>query len=301
MEGSIRPDMWGYDEAEPRVYIENKFWAGLTDNQPVSYLKQLAQYTQPAILLVVVPDAREQTMRRELVRRLKDAGISLIDRGNTSDSIVHSIMTGIGPILALTSWTRLLAALELEVAEDPSGRSDILQLRALCEAADSEAFVPISSSELTDQLTPAFILQLNTIVQASVELAVSEDILSIGRLLPQANWERIGRYARFLGENAVGIWIGIQFNLWKKYGGTPLWVLFLPEFGRSLEVRPILEPWATKEGIVTSYANSEFAVALDIAVGEDKDQVVRGIVDRLKDISKVLSELNPKPLSSDDE
>lgn len=39
---AIRPDMWGLSELEPRVFVENKFWAGLTDNQPVSYLKQLA-------------------------------------------------------------------------------------------------------------------------------------------------------------------------------------------------------------------------------------------------------------------
>jgi hypothetical protein len=36
-EGS-RPDMCGYDVTTPRVFIENKFWAGLTDNQPVKYL-----------------------------------------------------------------------------------------------------------------------------------------------------------------------------------------------------------------------------------------------------------------------
>jgi hypothetical protein len=63
-EGSIRPDLWGFDETEPHVYIENKFWAGLTDNQPISYLRQLAEYPQPTLLLVVVPDAREQTMWR---------------------------------------------------------------------------------------------------------------------------------------------------------------------------------------------------------------------------------------------
>jgi hypothetical protein len=140
--------MWGYDEAEPRVFVENKFWAGLTDNQPVSYLKQLAGYTQPTILLVVVPDAREQTMRRELSRRLQDGGISTTDRDTTSDSIVNSITTEIGPILAITSWTRLLSVLELEVANDPSARSDLLQLRALCEAADSDAFIPILSVEV---------------------------------------------------------------------------------------------------------------------------------------------------------
>ncbi|MFH1928244.1 MAG: hypothetical protein ABIK79_08775, partial [Chloroflexota bacterium] len=32
-----RPDMAGYDGNELRVYVENKFWAGLTDRQPVDY------------------------------------------------------------------------------------------------------------------------------------------------------------------------------------------------------------------------------------------------------------------------
>jgi len=38
-DGSSRPDMAGNDdEGSLRVFIENKFWAGLTDHQPVSYL-----------------------------------------------------------------------------------------------------------------------------------------------------------------------------------------------------------------------------------------------------------------------
>lgn len=298
-EGSIRPDMWGYDEGEPRVFVENKFWAGLTDNQPVSYLRQLSEYTQPTVLLVVVPDTREQTLWRELSRRLENAGISAINR-DTAAGIVQTITTEIGPILALTSWTRLLSVLELEVADDPSARSDLLQLRALCEAADSDAFVPISSAEVSDQRTPAFILQLNTIVQASVDLAVTEGVLNINRLMPQASWERIGRYARFSGENSVGMWIGIHFSLWKKHGGTPLWLLFSQsEFGRALEVRPLLEPWAAKEGVLTTFQNGELAVAVNIAFGEDKNQVVRSVADRLKGIADVLYVLNPKPVGLD--
>ena len=54
-EGSIRPDMWGFDGLDPRVFVKNKFWAGLTDNQPVSYIEQLSAFTQPTVLLVVVP------------------------------------------------------------------------------------------------------------------------------------------------------------------------------------------------------------------------------------------------------
>ena len=293
-EGSVRPDMWGFHEAEPRVFIENKFWAGLTENQPVSYLRQLAEHTQPTVLLVVVPDAREQTLWRELVRRLEDAGISVAAR-DPAAGIVDSMATGIGPILALTSWTKLFAALEFEAADDPGSRSDLLQLRALCDAADSEAFVPVSSEEVTDQRTPAFMLQLSSIVQASVELAVTEGVLNIRGFMPQASWERIGRYASLSDEQGVGAWLGIHFGLWKTHGGTPLWLVFAPsEWSRADDVRLLLEPWAAKKGIPTTRHSDEFAVPVDIAVGEDKDQVVRVIVDRLKEIAAVLSELKGK-------
>lgn len=300
-EGSIRPDMWGIDETEPRVFVENKFWAGLTENQPVSYLEQLAQYTQPTVLLVVVPEAREHTLWRELAGRLEGGGISATD-ADTAAGIVHSVATEIGPILALTSWTKLLSVLELEIADDQGARSDLLQLRALCEAADIDAFMPISSTEVTDQHTPAFILQLSSIVQACVGLGVAEGVLSIRSLLPQASWERIGRYARLLGEQGVGIWFGTHFGLWKKHGETPLWLVFSPtKFGRAHEVRALMQPWAAKEGVFTADENDGFVVAVDVALGEDKDQVVRSVVARMKEIGEVLSSLGPTAAGVDDE
>ena len=115
--------MWGYDEAQPRVLVENKFWAGLTENQPVSYLETLAKYPQPTVLLVVAPEARVETLWRELKGRLKAAEISASD-GTPVASIVYSLTTDIGPILALTSWTRVVFALEQEAANEPSALSD---------------------------------------------------------------------------------------------------------------------------------------------------------------------------------
>lgn len=290
-EGSIRPDMWGFDGADPRVFIENKFWAGLTDNQPVSYIRQLAEYTQPTVLLVVVPAAREQTLWRELMRRLEDAEIAVSDQRTTA-GIVQSITTEIGPILALTSWPRLLSVLELETAEDQGARNDLLQLRALCDAADSQAFVPISSAMATDQRTPAFILQLNLVVQASVDLAVTQGTLNVNGLRPQASWDRIGRYIRFINEKGIGAWIGIRFDLWRQLGGTPLWLVFtLGEFGRGLEVHDLLEPWAARKSIIFTMDNGEVVIGLDLLFGEEKDEVVRCIVNRLKDVADNLSSL----------
>src|ERR1035437_4956414 len=292
-EGKSRPDMWGYDKTDPRVYVENKFWAALTENQPVSYIEQLAKYTQPTILLVVVPDAREQMSWRELSRKLKDAGISAEGRDDAS-GIVYSVSTNKGPILALTSWKKLIDALELEAVDDPAARSDLVQLRALCKAADTD--VPISAEEVSDQRTPAFVLQLSSIVKEATEKAISAHALHKGRLKPQADWERIGRYARFSNEQGVGVWFGIHFGLWKLYGETPLWAVFSgTDWGRSHEVRPLLEPWATQNGVFTASEDDNFLVAINIEFGEEKDQVTNAIAERLKEIAGVLSILKPNP------
>ncbi|HPX57123.1 MAG TPA: hypothetical protein PK425_11360 [Syntrophales bacterium] len=286
-----RPDMQGCDEeGQTHVLVENKFWAGLTENQPVSYLRMLAEYAHPTILLVVGPEDRKEALWRELNQRLADEKISVTKY--MVSGIFRITTTSIGPVLALTSWKALLAALEPEVAEDKSARSDLLQLRALCDAADSDAFVPISSAEVSDQRIPALILQLNPIVKTSVDLAVKEDLLTVNGLRPQASWERIGRYARF---PSAGVWFGTHFDYWKKHGITPLWLLFSGDWGRALEVRSLLEPWASKEGVFTTFQNDELAVAIDIALGEDKDQVIRRVVDRLKGISELLKILKPKP------
>jgi len=291
-----RPDLWGLDNTNPHVYIENKFWAGLTDNQPVSYLKQLAEYSQPTLLLVVVPVAREQTMWRELKHRLLEEKIIFTDLEIDPGSLINCANTDIGPILALTTWNRLLSVLELEVADEPSARSDLLQLKALCESADNDAFIPISNSELTDQRIPAFVLQLDSVVLSSIELAVSKGLLEIDGLRPMASWEKIGRYARFPKGKDVGCWFGVHFGLWKKFGGTPLWLLFSKgEWGRANEIQTLLEPWAAHENVFTTFQNEGFAIAIDITSGEEKDHVVKDVVAIFNSISDVISALEPKP------
>ena len=54
-EGS-RPDLAGLAaDGTKRLLIEAKFWAGLTNNQPVKYLEDLLKQDQPSVLLFVAP------------------------------------------------------------------------------------------------------------------------------------------------------------------------------------------------------------------------------------------------------
>ena len=293
-EGAIRPDLWGYAGAEPRVFVENKFWAGLTDGQPVRYLRQLEAYRQPTALLVVAPAAREQILWRELGRRLSTDEISAYAR-EPAAGVACSVKTQLGPILAVTSWPAVLSIMEHEAVDDPGARGDLVQLGALCDATDADAFTPVSSEEMSDQRTPAFLLQLSGIVQETVNLAVTENILHIGRLKPQASWERIGRYAR-VAEEGAGVWLGIHFRLWKAHGTTPLWLVFSgTDFGRAPDVRPLIEPWATNNGILTAVIDQDFAIALEIPVGEEQEEVARSLVNDIKRIAALLESLPRHP------
>ena len=52
-----RPDMKIYDSrGQLRVLVENKFWAGLTNSQPVDYLKMLPECMSSGLLFVVPGD-----------------------------------------------------------------------------------------------------------------------------------------------------------------------------------------------------------------------------------------------------
>lgn len=301
-EGTIRPDMWGFKDNEPRVFVENKFWAGLTENQPVSYLKQLCGYPQPTVLLVVAPAAREQTLWRELNHRLASAGIHTTPRTATA-SVPFSTEVHLGPVLALTSWGHLLSVLEHACADDLRARGDLIQLRALCDSADVDAFKPVSRAEVTDQRLPAFIVQLSAIVQATVDRAVTLGALSIGGLRPQASWERIGRYIRVPGDlskGSVGAWFGVHFGLWKTHGTTPLWLIFEDgDFGRGQEVCPLIEPWAARNGVLISRGDHNIAVALDIPSGEEKDAVIRSLAADISRLAVLLEGLLPQKLPED--
>lgn len=285
---NARPDMWGFDGDSPRVYIENKFWAGLTDNQPVKYLHHLSECQQPSILLFVVPEARQESVWRELIKRLGEAEITT---SSTSDSIgiVRSVLTDSGSFLALTSWEKLLEIIESELSDDFDAVNDLHQLIALCGAANVNAFQPFSSEDLSDQRTPSLIFQIQDIVESAIEVAVTEKTIITEGLNKQINNERIGRYFFFptVNDNGFGGWVGLHFNYWKQYGFSPIWLVFATtEWGRGLTANSIMKPWCNARNIPSAMEN-DFIMALDIPVNEEKDAVVRYVADRLKEIGNV--------------
>ncbi len=295
-EDNKRPDIWGLDGGQPCVFIENKFWAGFTENQPVEYIKLLAGHNKEGLLLMVVPAARQESTWREMLKRLNEAAIGYEDHKPTAD-LPRAVKTGPGPMLALTSWTKLLRSIDDELADEPQARNDLIQLRALCDTAESDAFIPLSAAELTNQRLPAMLLQLVDVIKKVHDVGLTEGFFCSEGVSAASTAERIGRYVKLPRASNVCAWLGISLPLWQKHGSTPLWLLFADasKYCRGTEVRAILETWAENAGIFTSNENNSFNLAVHVPDGEDFDYVVRSILTQLKMIADQLKELPPPP------
>jgi len=292
-EGSIRPDMWGYDGSETYIYVENKFWAGLTKKQPVAYLNELAEYPHQSLLLMVVPGAREQTMIAELLRKLKESDLEFTRTTNIMNGIIWCVKMRIGPWLALTSWPRLIEILETSSENDPVSENDLALLSSLCDAADIDKFIPFNANDLNNQLTPSLILQLVQIIQDVVEKGVREHLMDQEGLTGTYIFEKYGKYIHLGDSNKVGIWFGLDYKLWKTYGISPLWMRFsTTEFGRAYEVGPLLETWVQDKHFLSKENDGSIVIALNIEAGSDKDQVIAGIIDQFRELSHLFSSLN---------
>jgi hypothetical protein len=145
---------------------------------------------------------------------------------------------------------------------------------------------------MSDQRTPAFILQLGSIVQRVVDRAITENVMNVDGLRPQASWKRIGRYVTLSKDQGggPGAWFGVHFGLWKTHGATPFWLVFSDTtFGRAREARRLMEPWATKNDFMTVSIGDEFAIALEIPAGEEEARIAVSLTEKIKEIAKVLA------------
>lgn len=107
-----------------RVFIENKFWAALTENQPLPYLpylQQLQQQSQPALLLLVVPRTRVPWIWREFLARLATGGSrrTVVARlAASSSALVPPMITSLGSF-AEVAWSDVSEPRSAGIHEGP--------------------------------------------------------------------------------------------------------------------------------------------------------------------------------------
>jgi hypothetical protein len=286
-EDSGIPDLTCLDErGEPRVLVEDKFWAGLTENQPVEYLRLLPK-TLEALLLFVVPEARRDSIWQELALRCKCAGIELSD--STSTPTLATAKVSELHRLAVTGWHTLLNRLEeaLISADDRSTASDVAQLRGLCDAMDSQAFLPLRADEITNINVPRRMIDYSNLVQEIADVAVQQGTCSRENLRPTHRWYGAGTYL-WLGK--LGMWFGVDAERWGRWGVSPIWCEFSPDenFGKARIVRERLRGWNVSLPQRAYDDGRSVVIPIVLQCGVEKHVVTKLAVEQLRQLRGLL-------------
>ena len=269
-------DLVGFDATDAeRALIEVKFWAGLTENQPNTYLERLLQNTEPAALLFVAPESRMVTLWAELRRLANDGGFTL-GTGTVATGL-HSAVVNNGPhCLMLTSWRALLGAMasRASVDGDSSAERDILQLDGLCKQEDIDAFRPLRGDELTLEF-PRLQRHLIDLVWDTVVLCKSDQhgiISSHGPLT--SSMESHGAWVTIAGASAM---FYINYRHWAQEGGTPLWLWFNKADD------------TIRERLQTDLVEGKDILPIYLRKGVERKAVLDAIVERLREIRDKLA------------
>ena len=208
------------DHGEVRVLVENKFWAGFTEAQPVAYLGHLSEDDSGG-LLFIVPEQRVLTVWNELKLRCREANLEC-ENGKDNGPIIWSSVD-CNKSMLITNWSHVLNVLLTAAHFGGHGRvcNDILQLQDLANRMDLESFLPIRSEELTDQETAHRLINYSALIEDITQKLKDSGLADTNKLMPTHGWYSHGRYLRV--HNKFGLWLGVDFQVWRKTGITPLW------------------------------------------------------------------------------
>jgi hypothetical protein len=281
-DGAI-PDLIGADATGEPLLVEAKFWAGLTPNQPVTYLRRLP--LGPGLLLFVAPGARRELLWNELVRLSVGAGLDV-----GPDRSGDTVRTVAGHTLALTSWKRVLVAVRaaLELAGDHDGLSDLRQLEGLTELQDREAFLPIEPGEFTSSIARRLV-QLGPLIADVVDTAVQAGLANVTGSRPSAGWDYFGRYLRLAGWECF---LGVYYARWANDRATPLWLHITGGEG-NIDVLRALAPLRHEDPPQLIETGGRLLVPLFLPEGVERDEVHAGLDDQLRRVHALLASCTP--------
>lgn len=280
-----RPDLACSDQAgKERLLIEAKFWAGLTGNQPVTYLRRLRD-TRAAALLVVAPSLRFEELWPELERRVSETDDIEWTEGGV-DGELRWASTGKHRLLMLASWRHLLdrLAARTSAAGEIQAANDIQQLQGLADLQDSEAFLPLRA----EQLGPEFprlhthLLRLfNDATDRIIEtgLAAKKKMKKVKYDSGQIQYMELGGFKS---------WFGTNNDYWFKYRQTPLWFGFQQIAWREHEETILSKIAPLRLSDPPRFVEAKRVIPITLLTGVEYNAVLDDVVSQLKEIAELL-------------
>ena len=264
-----------------RVLVENKFWAGLTEAQPVGYLKTLPDDMDSA-LLFIVPEQRVDTVWKQLKERCREEGFDLVEERELDR--VKRVQVAETRAMLITHWNNALDTLQ-RAADRHEIERDVLQLRGLAEQEDLEAFLPLRSDEVTNADVARRMINYVELVEPIVNKLVNANgIVNAGR--PSHDFHAIGRYLNFLSVSPTVWWLGVELRAWRTNGITPLW---LCRWGN------IDGPWGEiikdlSIDVWVDYEQGFIGLPICLKLGVERESVIDYAVEQVQYIAEKLEE-----------
>ena len=267
-----RPDMRIYDvERNLRTLVENKFWAGLTDAQPVGYFNMLPDDMSSG-LLFIVPRQRVNVIWSQLQARCQDAELDL-GQGLLGGDRVKWVPAGAQRTMLVTDWENVLDVLE-GAADGPEVRSDLFQFRRLIEKFDAEAFLPLRSDEVTNVDVAKRMSAYVGLIDSICERLYEENVTSYGQFDRSRPYQAFHRNLTWTNGSHDWAALTCSFRMWRESGGiTPLWLWVSPTF-------PLPDDFV-RDGVQEPDSYNKF-IPICLKLGVERDRVVEDAVEQIR-------------------
>ena len=271
------------DEGRIRIVIENKFWAALTEAQPVSYLEWMPT-ALPSALVFVVPHTRQHSLWGELKAKCARSGIELGGESQLDD--ICWARAG-RKVLAVTSWVHVLQALHATV-DSAEIQQDIIQLHGLTNRMNTAEFLPLREEETGDVRVARRLVNYLDLVEEIVKRLETDGAAK--RQGASKSSYATGRWVLLHGRFST--WLGVDWQAWGYWGVTPFWSEHYvegPNCGFQRQMRKARELFADSQ----EYNNGYLCVPIHLQSGVERARVVDDAVRQVRAIADKLREAFP--------
>lgn len=280
-EDAAIPDLIGVSGDRSPLIIEVKFQAGLTPNQPTTYMQRLFDTEGGGLLLFLVPDSRTRPVWNELKARCQKKGWPL--EGETP--ALHAAAFG-NVRLAVTPWSAVLNVLNLALRPVTDQRAfwELQQLRSLCEYEDQQIFEPLEASDLDKRIARRILEYRDLIFEVVTNSLPAAGIADPKGFGMSSSYEQLGRYFRLVGWECS---LTVNWRLWAtQEHQSPIWLHISDR--RAEGYPPMMSALSTLErrGVV---ADGDLRrICIDVPVGQERDEVLKVITAQVAAVAELL-------------
>ena len=279
------PDMACCDDDDNHVaFVESKFWAGLTSNQPATYWEALPD-DQPAALLFLAPASRVASIDKgslwdELVERLRRAGHDLgpVDK---RERLVSAPSKDGQRRLLLTSWEVLLDYLAKRTDKETDAQAffELAQLQGL-------------ASDAIQDDDPQRDVQLKQLLS---------DAITHLKESGWANTDGLGPggvkglyYVQYFRLGGAPAGLRIDYKAVKQTG-KPLWLWFWGDrdAGRLVSMDRVRARLGALAEPGLEWLRQDVCLPIDLPARADREATLHAIVDELERIAKIIDPDGP--------